>query len=49
MLDYKVSENNNIDLHHSENFTSYLYNVTIILITIFVCSLPVVHYRITAT
>jgi len=49
VLDYKVSENNNIDIHHSENFTSYLYNITVILITILVCFLPVVSYRITAT
>jgi hypothetical protein len=45
MLNCKVSENNSIDLHHSENPTSYLYNVTIILVHF----LPYVSYRITAT
>ena len=48
-LDYKVSENNNIDISHSENITSYLYNSIIILITVLVCFLSVVSYRITAT
>ena len=49
MLGYKVSENKNIDTNHSENFTSYLYNISIISITVPVCFLPVVSYRITAT
>ena len=49
MLDYKVSENNNIHLHDSENLTSYLYNITVILITLQVHFLPFVSYRITAT
>jgi hypothetical protein len=49
MLDYKVSENNNIDLQHSENLTFYLYNITITLITVLVRFLPYVSCRITAT
>jgi len=49
LLEYQVSESDNIDLRHSVNVTSYLYNITVILITILICFLPVVSYRITAT